>query len=53
MKLILTLSFIFGFALAAMSQTVSVPNDGNIYLNPDMGKDENTGKKENPLKSLI
>lgn len=53
MKLILTLTLIFGFTLGAMPQTLSVPIDGNIYLNPEIGNDNNTGKKENPLKSLF
>ncbi len=53
MKLVLALSFIFGFALQVMPQTISVPIDRNIYLNPEFGNDNNTGQKENPLKSLF
>ena len=30
----------------------SIPKDGNIYLNPELGNDLNSGTKEAPLQSL-
>jgi hypothetical protein len=36
----------------SFSQTTSIPNDGNIYINSELGSDANTGTKESPLKSL-
>jgi hypothetical protein len=36
------------------AQNIStIPSDRNIFLNPEMGADHNTGTKETPLKSLF
>jgi hypothetical protein len=49
MGLVMFLAF---FNQLTLAQTPSVPNNGEIYLNPELGKDTNLGTKENPLKSL-
>ncbi len=32
---------------------ISIPSDRNIYLNPELGSDINSGTKESPLRSLF
>ncbi len=36
----------------SFSQTTSIPNNGSIYINSELGSDANMGTKESPLKSL-
>jgi hypothetical protein len=51
-KIFLTLALILSSAFIALSQTPSMPQDGNIYVNPKLGNDTKVGTKENPLKTL-
>ena len=48
--LLLVIAILFTNNMTA--QYLSIPKDGNIYLNPELGSDANNGTKESPLKSL-
>ncbi|PJB11593.1 MAG: hypothetical protein CO119_10990 [Flavobacteriales bacterium CG_4_9_14_3_um_filter_40_17] len=49
----LVLLLITHFSFAQQYQENTIPKDGNIYLNPELGNDHNSGTKGNPLKSLF
>lgn len=47
------LIFISNFSFAQDKEnTKSIPQDGNIYINPGSGKNANSGAKESPLRTL-
>lgn len=51
---IVLLLLTFSAALGQGWETIaSIPKDGNIYLNPELGTDSNEGTKESPLKTLL
>lgn len=40
------------FGHFAMAQTSKIPKNGEIYINPELGKDTNPGTRENPLATI-
>lgn len=51
--LILAMACSLLFCQVSFGQNVlSIPSDRNIYLNPESGKDGNSGTKDSPLKTL-
>ena len=49
-----TIILVSNFSYAQGNEnTISIPKDGNIYLNPELGNDASIGTKESPLKTLF
>ncbi len=51
-RIILTLFFLTFITQTTLAQKIALPEDRQLYINSEIGKDDNLGSKESPIKSL-